>query len=44
MRLAVKAFGLDNCSVNADVFVDNEKGKAWIIEMGGRTGTTCIPS
>ena len=43
MRLAVKALGLDNCSVNADVFVDNEKGKAWIIEMGGRTGATCIP-
>ena len=41
MELAVKALDLDNCSVNADVFVDGEQ--VWIIEMGGRTGATCIP-
>lgn len=41
MQRAVKALGLDNCSVNADVFVDGDK--VYIIEMGGRTGATCIP-
>ena len=41
MQLAVTASGADQCSVNADVFVDGEK--VWIIEMGGRTGATCIP-
>ena len=41
MRRAVTALGLDNCSVNADVFVNGDS--AWIIEMGGRTGATCIP-
>ena len=41
MRLAVQALGLDNCSVNADVFVDGDKVS--IIEIGGRTGATCIP-
>lgn len=41
VRRAVDALGLDNCSVNADVFVDGDR--AWIIEMGGRTGATCIP-
>ena len=35
------ASGADQCSVNADVIVDGEK--VWIIEMGGRTGATCIP-
>ena len=41
MQLAVTASGADQCSVNADVFVDGEN--VWIIEMGGRTGATCIP-
>ena len=41
MKRAVEALGLDNCSVNADVFVDGDK--VYIIEMGGRTGATCIP-
>ena len=41
MQLAVQALGLDNCSVNADVFVDGERVS--IIEIGGRTGATCIP-
>ena len=41
MQQAVTASGADQCSVNADVFVDGEK--VWIIEMGGRTGATCIP-
>lgn len=41
MQAAVTASGADSCSVNADVFVDGEKVS--IIEMGGRTGATCIP-
>lgn len=41
MQLAVTAAGADQCSVNADVFVDGEQVS--IIEMGGRTGATCIP-
>ena len=38
---AAKALGLKNCPLNADVFVKGDK--VWIIEMGGRTGATCIP-
>lgn len=41
ITLAAKALGLKNCPFNADVFVKD--GKVWIIEMGGRTGATCIP-
>ena len=41
MQAAVTASGADQCSVNADIFVDGEKVS--IIEMGGRTGATCIP-
>ena len=38
---AVTALGLKNCPFNADVFVKEDK--VWIIEVGGRTGATCIP-
>ena len=41
MLRAVRALGLSNCALNADVFVKNDK--VWIIEIGGRTGATCIP-
>lgn len=41
MQAAVTAAGIDNCPVNADVFVDGESVS--IIEIGGRTGATCIP-
>lgn len=41
ITLAVKATGLDNCPFNADVFVRGDQ--AWIIEIGGRSGATCIP-
>lgn len=41
IKLAAKTLGLKNCPFNADVFVHDEK--VWIIEMGGRTGATCIP-
>lgn len=40
-QAAVTASGADRCSINADVFVD--ANKVSIIEMGGRTGATCIP-
>ena len=41
--LAVKALELNNCAINADIFVDKSNGRVSIIEMGGRTGATCIP-
>ena len=41
MERAVKALDLNNCSINADVFVDNDCVS--VIEIGGRTGATCIP-
>lgn len=41
ITLAVQALGIKNCPINADVFVKGDK--VWIIEVGGRTGATCIP-
>ncbi len=41
IELAVKALGMKNCPLNADVFVKGEQ--VWLIEVGGRTGATCIP-
>lgn len=41
IALAAKSAGLKNCPLNADVFV--KENKVWIIEIGGRTGATCIP-
>ena len=41
MELVIRATGLDNCAVNADVLVSGSK--AWILEAGGRAGATCIP-
>ena len=41
MQKAVTATGIDRCCVNADVFVDGDQVS--IIELGGRTGATCIP-
>lgn len=41
MERAVNALGLDNCSFNADVLVDGPVVS--VLEMGGRTGATCIP-
>lgn len=41
MNRAVRALKLRNCPLNADVFVKDDK--VWIIEIGGRTGATCIP-
>ena len=41
MQLAADASGADSCCFNADVFVHEDR--AWVIEMGGRCGATCIP-
>ena len=38
---AVRALGLDNCAVNLDAFVDGDH--LYVIEIGGRSGATCIP-
>ena len=38
---AVDALGLDYCAVNLDAFVDGDD--CYIIEIGGRSGATCIP-
>ena len=41
MRLGIKALGLDNCAVNADLMLKD--GKVYILEMTGRLGANCIP-
>lgn len=41
MQAAVNSAGINDCPVNADVMVDGEKVS--IIELGGRSGATCIP-
>ncbi len=41
MELVIRATGMNNCAVNADVLVSGSK--AWILEAGGRAGATCIP-
>lgn len=41
LALAVSACGMNNCAFNSDVFVKDDK--AWLIEIGGRSGATCIP-
>lgn len=38
---AVRALGLDNCAVNLDAFADGDR--LHVIEIGGRSGATCIP-
>lgn len=41
MQLAAEATGMERCPFNADVFIDGNKVS--VIEIGGRTGATCIP-
>lgn len=41
MQLAVSAAGLDQCPFNADVIVNGNQVS--LVEIGGRTGATCIP-
>jgi biotin carboxylase len=40
-ELSCKALSLDYCFINMDLMISN--GKCYVIEIGGRTGATCIP-
>ena len=37
---AVKAMGLDNCAINADFILKDNK--TYVLEIGGRCGATCL--
>ena len=41
MRAGIRALGLDNCAVNADLMLMD--GRVYILEMTGRLGANCIP-
>lgn len=41
VSLAIAAAGLDNCAFNADVMINGKE--AYVLELGGRCGATCIP-
>lgn len=41
MQRAIIATGMNDCPINADVFVKGDQ--AFVIEVGGRSGATCIP-
>lgn len=38
---SVKALGLDNCAVNMDFILQD--GKVYVLEIGARSGATCLP-
>ena len=38
---AVKAMKLNNCAINAD-FILGDDGKVYVLELGGRSGATCL--
>lgn len=38
---AIHALGLNNCAVNADLFLKD--GKVYVIELTGRVGANCLP-
>ena len=40
LRRAVEAMGLDNCAINADFILKDEK--TYVLELGGRSGATCL--
>ncbi|MDO4321080.1 MAG: ATP-grasp domain-containing protein [Lachnospiraceae bacterium] len=37
---AVRAMGLDNCAINADFILKDNK--TYVLELGGRSGATCL--
>lgn len=37
---AIQAMGLDNCAINADFILKDEK--TYVLEIGGRSGATCL--
>lgn len=41
LKKAVKAVGLDNCSINSDMIYKD--GHVYVIEITGRAGATCLP-
>lgn len=40
LKLAIKAMGLDNCAINADFIMKDNK--TYVLEIGGRSGATCL--
>ena len=40
LRGAVKAMQLDNCAINADFILKDNK--TYVLELGGRCGATCL--
>lgn len=41
VKLAIKAVGLDNCAVNIDLILKDNK--VYVIELTGRVGANCLP-
>lgn len=41
VKQAIKALGLNNCAVNVDLILKNDK--VYIIELTGRVGANCLP-
>lgn len=40
LRLAIQAMGLNNCAINADFIMKDNK--TYVLEIGGRSGATCL--
>ncbi len=40
LTMAVRAMGLDNCAINADFILKDDK--TYVLELGGRSGATCL--
>lgn len=40
LAAAIRAMGLDNCAINADFIMKNDK--VYVLEIGGRSGATCL--
>lgn len=40
LQLAIDAMGVDNCAINADFILSNNK--AYVLEIGARAGATCL--
>lgn len=40
LEKAIRAMGLDNCAINADFILKDNK--TYVLELGGRSGATCL--
>lgn len=40
LERAIRAMGLDNCAINADFILKDDK--TYVLELGGRSGATCL--